>query len=55
MKYRNGTVPLAVMLQQTDPKKHVHIVADANKRHSGNFVPLAKMIKGWNKTHGRGK
>jgi hypothetical protein len=37
---------------ETDPKMHVQIVTDANKRHNGSFVPLVKMIKGWNKSHG---
>lgn len=33
----------------TDPKKHIEIVTEANKTHDGNFVPLVKMIKAWNK------
>jgi hypothetical protein len=37
----------------TDPKKHVEIVASANKAQNGNLVPLVKMIKGWNRTHSR--
>lgn len=37
----------------TDPKRHVEIAAAANKAHAGNFVPLVKMIKGWNKSHGQ--
>jgi hypothetical protein len=36
----------------TDPKKHVEIFSEANKRHNGNLVPLIKMIKGWNKANG---
>lgn len=33
----------------TDPKKHVEIVSQANKDHNSDFIPLVKMIKGWNK------
>lgn len=36
---------------ETDPKKHVELVAASNKAHDGDFVPLVKMIKGWNKNH----
>jgi hypothetical protein len=36
----------------TDPKKHVDIVSSANVAHSGDLVPLIKMIKGWNKNSG---
>jgi hypothetical protein len=36
----------------TDPKKHVEIMSEANRVHNGNLVPLIKMIKGWNKAHG---
>lgn len=36
---------------ETDPKKHVDLVSAANKAHSGDLVPLIKMIKGWNKKH----
>lgn len=35
----------------TDPKKHVEIWAVANTAHSGDLVPLIKMIKGWNRQH----
>ena len=35
----------------TDPKKHVEISSSANQAHNGNYVPLVKMIKGWNKSH----
>ena len=35
----------------TDPKKHVDLWSESNKVHNGNFVPLIKMIKGWNKKH----
>lgn len=34
----------------TDPKKHVELISNANKAHNGDFVPLVKMIKGWNRT-----
>ena len=37
----------------TDPKKHVEIMAAANKAHSGDLVPLVKMIKGWNKNNNK--
>lgn len=33
----------------TDPKRHVEIVSQSNTDHNGDFVPLVKMIKGWNK------
>lgn len=36
----------------TDPKKHVDIMSTSNKNHNGDMVPLAKMIKGWNKNIG---
>ncbi len=35
----------------TDPKKHVALWAETNKTHGGDFVPLVKMLKAWNKTH----
>jgi hypothetical protein len=37
---------------ETDPKKHVALMTEANKYHKGNLVPLIKMIKSWNKAHG---
>jgi hypothetical protein len=37
----------------TDPKKHVELVTAANTTHAGDFVPLVKMIKAWNKTIGK--
>jgi hypothetical protein len=37
---------------ETDPKQHVSIMSAANKAHNGDLVPLIKMIKAWNKTHG---
>jgi len=37
---------------ETDPKKHVELVTASNKAHNGDFVPLVKMIKGWNKSNG---
>lgn len=36
----------------TDPKKHVEMFAASNKTHNGDLVPVIKMIKGWNKSHG---
>lgn len=36
----------------TDPKKHVELVSAENIAHSGDLVPLIKMIKGWNKNSG---
>lgn len=36
----------------TDPKRHVALMSEANKRHAGNLVPVIKMIKSWNKAHG---
>lgn len=33
----------------TDPKKHVEIFSASNKAHNGDFIPLIKMIKAWNK------
>lgn len=47
-------IPDAILKRwiSTNPKKHVEIWSDANKVHSGNLVPLIKMIKAWNKTHG---
>lgn len=37
----------------TDPKKHVEIVTASNKAHNGDFVPLVKMIKAWNRNNNR--
>ncbi len=34
----------------TDPKRHVELWAASNKAHNGDFVPLVKMLKGWNKS-----
>ena len=34
----------------TDPKKHVEIWSTANQSHNGDFVPLIKMLKAWNRT-----
>lgn len=33
----------------TDPKQHITISSEHNKKHNGNLVPLVKMIKCWNK------
>jgi hypothetical protein len=35
----------------TDPKKHVDIWAEANKKHGYKLVPIIKMVKAWNKMH----
>ena len=35
---------------ETDPKKHVEIMSNANSVHDGDLVPLIKMIKGWNRS-----
>ncbi len=37
---------------ETDPKRHVTIMSEANKAHGGSLVPLIKMIKGWNRSNG---
>ncbi len=37
---------------EADPKQHVTIMSAANKAHNSDLVPLIKMIKAWNKTHG---
>jgi hypothetical protein len=37
----------------TDPKKHIELWTESNKAHKGEFVPVVKMIKGWNKSHGK--
>lgn len=36
----------------TDPKKHVEISNQSNTAHNGDYVPLVKMIKGWNMSNG---
>jgi hypothetical protein len=36
----------------TDPKRHVEIISNANQVHNGNFIPLVKMLKAWNKKDG---
>jgi hypothetical protein len=35
----------------TDPKRHVEIWAEANKKHEYMLVPVIKMVKAWNKMH----
>ncbi len=35
----------------TDPKRHVEIWAEANKKHEYMLVPIIKMMKAWNKKH----
>jgi len=37
----------------TDPKKHVDLFSNANAAHDGDFIPLVKMIKAWNKNIGQ--
>lgn len=34
----------------TDPKRHVEIWTARNKQHTGNLVPMIKMLKAWNKS-----
>lgn len=36
----------------TDPKKHNDIYTETNKNRGGNFKPLVKMLKAWNKSNG---
>ncbi|MBB4259710.1 MULTISPECIES: CBASS oligonucleotide cyclase [unclassified Bradyrhizobium] len=36
----------------TNPKRHVEISSETNKAHNGQFIPIIKMIKSWNKAHG---
>ena len=53
--YRNGggyLIPNAELGTwiSTDPKRHVEIWTAANKAHSNDFVPLLKMLKGWNRS-----
>lgn len=33
----------------SNPKTHVDIMAEKNKNHNGDLVPVVKMIKGWNR------
>jgi hypothetical protein len=37
----------------TNPKTHVDLVKNSNTDHSGDFVPLVKMIKAWNRNTGK--
>jgi hypothetical protein len=37
----------------TDPKKHVEIMAAANKQHNGDLIPFLKMVKAWNKNNSK--
>jgi hypothetical protein len=53
--FRNGGGYLIPDAQQgrwieTDPKKHVELWSALNKKQDQNFVPLLKMLKGWNKS-----
>lgn len=34
---------------ETNPKTHVELMISENSKHDGDLVPIAKMIKGWNK------
>lgn len=36
----------------TNPITHVDIMVEKNKNHSGDVVPIIKMIKGWNRSIG---
>jgi len=36
---------------ETDPKRHVEIWTEANKKHGFKLVPVIKMVKAWNKMH----
>jgi hypothetical protein len=35
----------------TNPKTHITLWSDLNKTRDSAFIPLVKMIKGWNKSH----
>lgn len=35
----------------TNPKLHVTLTSQSNTNHNGDYVPLVKMIKAWNKSH----
>ena len=53
---RNGggyLIPDSILKRwiSTDPKKHIDLWTAANQAHSGDLVPLLKMLKGWNTTH----
>lgn len=37
----------------TNPKTHVDLVKNSNTAHSGDFVPLVKMLKAWNRNSGK--
>jgi len=55
--YRNGggyLIPDSVLKRwiETDPTKHVELSSQTNKAHGGDFVPLVKMLKGWNRKNG---
>ncbi|MCL4354807.1 nucleotidyltransferase [Patescibacteria group bacterium] len=36
----------------TDPREHIRMSSQHNKKHNGNLIPLIKMIKCWNKNIG---
>ncbi len=46
-------IPDSIMKRwiSTDPKIHISLWSDMNKAKSGYFIPLVKMVKGWNKCH----
>jgi len=55
--YRNGGGYLIPNSTQnvwiaTNPKTHVEIMAEKNKNHNNDLVPIVKMIKGWNRNIG---
>ncbi len=35
----------------TNPKLHVSLTSQSNTNHEGDYVPLVKMIKAWNRSH----
>jgi hypothetical protein len=37
----------------TNPKIHVDLVKSSNTAHNGDFVPLIKMLKAWNRNSGK--
>lgn len=38
---------------ETDPTVHKEKSTGANKQHNGNWIPLVKMLKAWNREHGK--
>lgn len=35
----------------TNPKRHVELWSETNEFHQGDFIPLVKMLKAWNRAH----